>query len=247
MRVSIIIPTQRRPAGLATAVGSVLAQAGVDPAGLELIIADNDAVPSAKALAASLAKDAPFPVVYLHEPAPGVASVRNAAVAKARGGWIAFLDDDQEAPAGWLAALLAAQERLGTDVVFGPVKARAPEAPAAHRPYLEWFFSREGPAQEGVLDGYYGCGDSLMRRSLLGERPFSMERNFIGGEDDLLFGTLQRAGTRFGWSPQAFVYEDPLPERQTLSYALARAFAYGQGPSEHCAAQSPPDHLGLAR
>jgi len=52
-------------------------------------------------------------------------------------------------------------------VVFGPVKTRVLEAKVAHRPYREWFFSREGPAQEQVIDVYYGCGNSLLRRASL--------------------------------------------------------------------------------
>ncbi len=245
MRVSIIIPTQRRPAGLAVAAGSALAQTGVDPALVELIIADNDAVPSAQAFVQGLAASAPFPVAYLHVPEPGVANVRNAALAKARGEWIAFLDDDQEAPSGWLAALLEAQADFDADVVFGPVLARAPNAAPAYRAYLEHFFSRPGPHPAGLLDTYYGCGDSLIRRSAMGEQPFAAERNHIGGEDDLLFGRMQAAGVRFAWAPDAWVHEDPAPQRQTLGYALARAFAYGQGPSEHCSVQK--DRLGVAR
>ncbi len=245
MRVSIIIPTQRRPVGLAVAMGSALAQTGVDPASVELIVADNDAAPSAQAFVLGLVSIAPFPVSYLHVPEPGVANVRNAALAKARGEWIAFLDDDQEAPAGWLAALLKAQADFDADVVFGPVLARAPQAAPAHRAYLEHFFSRPGPHPAGLLDTYYGCGDSLIRRSAMGDQPFAAERNHIGGEDDLLFGRMQAAGVRFAWAPDAWVHEDPAPQRQTLGYALARAFAYGQGPSAHCAAQG--DRLGVAR
>ncbi len=245
MRVSIIIPTQRRPAGLAVAAGSALAQAGIDPASVELIVADNDAAPSARAFVLGLASDAPFPVTYLHVPEPGVANVRNAAVAQARGGWIAGLDDAQGAPAGWLAALLKAQADFDADVVFGPVLARAPQAAPAYRAYLERFFSRPGPHPAGLLDTYYGCGDSLIRRAGMGELPFAAERNDIGGEDDLLFGRMQAAGMRFAWAPDAWVHEDPAPQRQTLRYALARAFAYGQGPSEHCSVQG--DRLGVAR
>jgi cellulose synthase/poly-beta-1,6-N-acetylglucosamine synthase-like glycosyltransferase len=245
MRVSIIIPTQRRPVGLAVAVGSALAQSGVDPASVELIVADNDATPSAQAFVQGLVSIAPFPVSYLHVPEPGVANVRNAALAKARGEWIAFLDDDQEAPAGWLAALLKAQSDFDADVVFGPVLARAPQAAPALRAYLERFFSRPGPHPAGLLDIYYGCGDSLIRRSAMGDQPFAAERNQIGGEDDLLFGRMQVAGVRFAWAPDAWVHEDPAPQRQTLGYALARAFAYGQGPSAHCAVQG--DQLGVAR
>lgn len=245
MRTSIIIPTQRRPAGLAVATASALAQTGVDPASVELIVADNDAIASAQAFVQGLAATAPFAVTYLHVPEPGVANVRNAAVAKARGEWIAFLDDDQEAPAGWLAALLKAQADFNADVVFGPVLARAPQAAPAHRAYLERFFSRPGPHPAGLLDIYYGCGDSLVRRADLGDQPFAAERNHIGGEDDLLFGRMQAAGMRFAWAPDAWVHEDPAPQRQTLGYALARAFAYGQGPSAHCSVRNDP--LGVAR
>ncbi len=128
-RVTIMIPTQRRPDGLAVAARSVFGQIGVDPATLELVIVDNDQVPSARPVAEDLAKNAPFSLIYVHEPKAGVANARNAGMAKASGDLIAFLDDDEEAPAGWLAALLAAQDRFDADVVFGPVKARAPAAP----------------------------------------------------------------------------------------------------------------------
>ena len=249
-RVSLIIPTQRRLDGLATAARSTFAQTGVDPAILELVVADNDAVPSAYALTQTLAAEAPFPVVYVHEPEPGVANARNAAMARAQGEFIAFLDDDEEAPAGWLAALMAAQSKYDADVVFGPVRGRAPSGVVKHRAYLEWFFSRVGDgAREGVINHYYGCGDSLLRRASLPDpkAPFSALRNHIGGEDDLLFGGMKAKGATFAWAPDAWVWEDPVPSRLTLDYTLARAFAYGQGPSAHCAISTPPDRLGVAR
>ncbi|CAN7223422.1 glycosyltransferase family 2 protein [Caulobacter sp. LjRoot300] len=249
MRVTVMIPTQRRPGGLAVAARSVFAQVGVDFAALELVVVDNDQAPSAQAAVEDLAAQAPFPIHYVHEPRPGVANARNAGMARASGELIAFLDDDEEAPAGWLAALLAAQARYAADVVFGPVRARAPAGVTRHRDYLERFFSREGPAQAGVIDHYYGCGDSLLRRAALPDpvAPFAVERNAIGGEDDMLFGHMQASGARFAWEPAAWVWEDPVPDRLSLDYTIRRAFAYGQGPSAHCAAASPPDHLGVAR
>ena len=188
-------------------------------------------------------------MIYVHEPRSGVANVRNAAMEAAGGGLIAFLDDDEEAPEGWLAALLAARERFDADVVFGPVRARAPASVMRHRAYLEWFFSREGPAEAGLILDYFGCGDSLIRRAALPDprRPFSAIRNQTGGEDDLLFGRMKAAGARFAWAPDAYVFEDPVPERLNLGYAILRAFAYGHGPTAHCAASSPPDRLGVAR
>lgn len=235
--VSVVIPTQRRPGPLALAAGSVLVQEGVAAARIELVIADNDRAPSAQAFARLLAETAPFRVLYVHEPRPGVANVRNTALAAASGDLIAFLDDDEEAPPHWLAELLRVQDQFGADAVFGPVKGRAPGAPADVRSYLEQFFSRPGigypaPPGAGLIAEYFGCGNSLVRRaSLPGDRPFAEVRNHIGGEDDLLFAGMARAGARFAWAPQAWVWEDPAPERQTLRYALARAFAYGQGPT----------------
>jgi succinoglycan biosynthesis protein ExoM len=249
LAVSIIIPTQRRPAPLALAAGSALRQAGVDLTTVELVIVDNDTVPSAKAAVEALARSAPCPVVYVHEPRAGVAYARNAAMQAARGSLIAFLDDDEEAPTTWLANLLSVRDRYQADVVFGPVNARAPDTVTTHRAYLEQFFSRLDPAAEGLIDHYYGCGNSLLRRAALTnpDQPFSLKRNHIGGEDDLLFGEMQATGARFAWAPQAWVHEDPAPGRLSLRYTLARAFAYGQGPSEHCYSSSPRNYGGVAK
>jgi hypothetical protein len=248
-QVSIIIPTQRRPGPLALAARSTFRQAGVDFSTLELVVVDNDAVPSARETVKALEAEAPFPVRYVHEPRAGVAYARNAAMAAAAGAVIAFLDDDEEAPEGWLSTLLAARARLGADVVFGPVRARAPSNVTRHRSYFERFFSRLGPEDERLLDSYFGCGNSLVVRAALPDwtTPFSLERNHIGGEDDLLFGQMQARGATFGWAPDAFVWEDPAPGRLTLRYTLARAFAYGQGPTEHCASSTPPNYPGVVK
>jgi succinoglycan biosynthesis protein ExoM len=127
------------------------------------------------------------------------------------------------------------------------VRARADWANVPHAAYLEGFFSRVGPVTSGAIDHYYGCGDSLVRRAALPDpkRPFSAIRNQIGGEDDLLFGAMEGLGAKFAWAADAWVWEDPVPERLTLRYAFLRAFAFGQGATAHCGAAG--DRLGVAR
>jgi succinoglycan biosynthesis protein ExoM len=185
----------------------------------------------------------------VHEPRSGVANARNAALAVAKGELIAFLDDDEEASPRWLANLLETQRKFEADVVFGPVRGRAPRGITLHRTYLERFFSREGPAEAGLIDHAYGCGDSLVRRAALPDpvQPFSPQRNRTGGEDDLLFAEMKAAGARFAWAPEAYVWEDPAPERLSLRYAIVRAFVYGQGPTRQSATAVPPDRVGVAR
>ena len=247
VRVSIVIPTQRRAESLRRAMDSALAQVGIEAGAGELVVIDNDVSDSARQAVEAARAGAPFSIRYVHEPRSGVANARNTGVAAASGELIAFLDDDEVAPEGWLRALLAAQSHFDADVVFGPVQARAPAAIAQHRAYLELFFSRVGSAPAGPIDHYFGCGNSLVRRSALPDAaaPFSPLRNQIGGEDDLLFDRMQRRGARFAWAPAAWVWEDPAPERLSLSYTLRRAFAYGQGPTSRCAAADPVDWRGV--
>ncbi|HTX48337.1 MAG TPA: glycosyltransferase [Caulobacteraceae bacterium] len=243
--VSLVILTQRRPEQLARAAKSALAQAGLGGIRYELVVVDNDARPSAKALIGRLGAKASVPVRFVHEPRAGVANARNAATAAARAPLIAFLDDDEEAPMQWLTALLAALEAYEADVVFGPVRGRAP-AGTAHQAYLEWFFSRHGPGEAGPIETPYGCGNSLIRRAALPDplRPFAERANQTGGEDDVLFRAMGEVGARFCWAPAAWVWEDPAPERLRLGYALKRAFVYGQSPPYHCYTGRPRDLAG---
>ena len=249
IQVSVVIPTRGRPASLERAMRSVFAQTGTPLDAVELVIVDNDAAQGARPTVERLTAEAPFAVVYACEPSPGVASARNRALVASKSPLIAFLDDDEEASPGWLAALLEVRERFDADVVFGLVRGYAPEKVCDHRPYLERFFSREGPAEASLIEHQYGCGDSLIRRAALPPReaPFSLLQNLIGGEDDILFQEMRLAGSRFAWAPDAWVWEHPEPSRLTLRYAVRRAFAYGQGPTYACIHKDPPDRLGAAR
>lgn len=225
--VSIIIPTFRRPARAVEAARSALAQA--TDASFEIVLVDND--PEGSALGPLRTLIDPR-IVIVHEPRAGVANARNAGLRAARGELIAFLDDDELAPPAWLAELLRVQHGHTADVVFGPVRTRLASPPRDHDAYFDAFFARDPGHAEGPINVFYGCGCSLIRRAALpSSEPFSPARNEIGGEDDLLFQTMDAGGAVFAWSPNAWVWETPEPSRVTLAYTLRRAFAYGQGPA----------------
>jgi succinoglycan biosynthesis protein ExoM len=236
--VAIIVPTLRRPDSLERALRSLFAQGGVGDRVSEIVVVDNDPAASAREGVEALRAFAPWPLIYVHAPRPGVATARNAGLAATRAPLIAFLDDDEAASAGWLGALLKAQEATGADAVFGPIAGRVPEAKTWLKPYLERFFSRDGPERTGLIERPHGCGNSLMVRAtaLPGQAPFDAATDQAGGEDDALFAALGARGGRFGWAADAWVEEFAPAHRATLNYALARAFAYGQGPSQTAAA-----------
>ena len=245
--VSIIVPTFFRPEGLERAVRSLFAQLNPFRLELELVVVDNDPAGGARAMVERLQREAPYPTRYIHAAEPGVANARNAGIAASSGALIAFLDDDEEANPTWLCELVGAQRFHDADAVFGPVRARVPDSTATHHAYYTEFFSRSGPEESGPINGYYGCGNSLIRRSSLpaGDMPFDAQCNAIGGEDDLLFAEMQQRHARFVWCREAPVWEDPSPSRVRLAYTLRRAFAYGQGTSAICAARSPRDLPGV--
>ncbi len=211
------------------------------------MVIDNDPAASACDAVAALAAESPFPLVYVHEPRPGVATARNAGLKATDAALIAFLDDDEEAPPHWLSALLETRERFDADAVFSPIQGRAPDEITLWRPYFDAFFSRTGPAVSQTLDHGYGCGASLLKRAtaLPGSAPFDTGHDQIGGEDDALFAALEARGGRFAWAAEAVVTEHAPAHRATLAYALKRAFAYGQGPSQ--TARRARDWKALAR
>ena len=86
----------------------------------------------------------------------------------------------------------------------------------------------------------------LIRRDALPDpqHPFDERANQTGGEDDVLFRAMGKAGARFCWAPAAWVWEDPAPERLRLGYALKRAFGYGQAPPYHCFTGAPRNLAG---
>ena len=236
MTIAVVIPTLRRPDSLERAIRSVWRQTHLD--GVEIVVADNDPTGSARSTLDDLTDHSPCPLIYVHAPRPGVATARNAGLAGTQASLIAFLDDDEEATPGWLEALIRARATTGADVVFGPIRGRVPDGTGWTTPYLERFFGRTGPDEDRLIEAPFGCGNSLMVRAtaLPGSAPFDVAADQAGGEDDALFAALASRGGRFGWAAGAWVDEHAPAHRATLKYALARAFAYGQGPSQTAAA-----------
>jgi hypothetical protein len=245
--VTVLIPTLRRPQGLERALRSVFAQQRARELIAEIVVVDNSPEASALATVEALRPLAPAPLVYVHEPHPGVATARNAGLVRSSAPYVAFLDDDEEAPDRWLAPLLETHLRFEADVTFGPVEGVVLGVKASRRRYLEAFFSRHGPETSGLIDESYGCGNSVMTRATVlgGPAPFDCAADLTGGEDDRLFTQLKARGARFAWAAEASVYEHAPPHRATLAYAFTRAVGYGQSPSQICSRAG--DRLGVAR
>jgi succinoglycan biosynthesis protein ExoM len=243
IHVSVLIPTFRRPDSFVRAVRSVFAQRGVTS--FEIVAIDNSPEGSAVDTLRRIAAESPVRFVWAHEPKPGVAQARNAALNLAQGDLVAWLDDDEEASPDWLAALIAMRKATGAQSVFGPVRARA-SGEVDNAEFYEGLYSRVGSSVSGPCATAFGIGNSLQPRAMFDvPQPFDARADQRGGEDDALFAAWAEAGAAFAWAADAVVIEHLGPERTHLAHGLKRAFAYGQGPSE--TAWAARNVLSLAR
>jgi glycosyltransferase involved in cell wall biosynthesis len=164
--VSVVLPTHNRPRLLAMTLCSVLWQEGVD---LEVVVVDDGSSVDVRAMVEGLG-DARVRLVR-HERPLGVSAARNRGVAEARGGWIAFLDDDDVwAPDKLLAQLGAARAGGHGWAYVGAVNVTeelrvlggGPPAPA------DEVVNRLHRAN--LIPG--GCSGVAVRRDLLPVQPF---------------------------------------------------------------------------
>jgi succinoglycan biosynthesis protein ExoM len=225
--VSIVIPSYLRPEMVARAVASCVAQQGVD-APFEVVVVDNDPAGSARSVIDALSRNSAVPIRYIAESRPGISHARNTGVAQGAGRYIAFLDDDEEADPGWLAALLATLRRCGADAVKGPVSPLLPDCNA----YARRIYTRDARVPTGTrLADCTGAGNVLFdKERCFGGRqqPFDPFLGLAGGGDTLFFRQLIRAGRRIVWCAEAVVWETIPPERILPRYVLRRRFHHGQ-------------------
>jgi succinoglycan biosynthesis protein ExoM len=216
--VSICIASYRRPEGLARLVESLQRQKTPPDLSFEILVVDNDPDGDLRPLAG---------VRVLHEPRRNIAHARNRALDEARGAWIAFIDDDEEAREGWLAAYWQAVARWEADGFFGPVIPRLAPHPGA-RPDAERFYTRpRHPSGTPIGSAELRTSNALLRRALFRERRFDPAYGRSGGSDTELFTRMLDAGARFLFCDEAWVVETVPAERQCMRWLTRRAFRGG--------------------
>lgn len=222
--VDVCICTFHRPA----VVEALLSAARQTPAPARILVIDNAETPEAAGRVARMQTRTAVPVVYIHAPARNISVARNAALDAATAEWIAFLDDDETAEPGWLAALLAEAQARPCDAVLGPVDAvYPPDAPAWIRA-LDTHSTRPVVAAGAIRKGY--AGNAMLRRATvarLGLR-FDPALGRSGGEDDRFFYDLTDAGGVIAYASGALALEPAPAPRLTLEWLMRRSFRTGQ-------------------
>ncbi|MDQ0316596.1 glycosyltransferase family 2 protein [Amorphus orientalis] len=231
--VSVIVPTLRRPDGLARAVASLAAQTGLAGDVLEIVVVDNAPEGGAEAVCAQIPCPDGVRLCTVHEPRMGVATARNAGIEAASGEIVGFLDDDCTAPPDWLATRLACLDNGEADAVFGPRHAVLEGNPPADAAWFASAFTQDLREESWtpVSDrcDYLPLTGALMNRSCFAAGlRFDPRLDRIGGEDILLFKTLRESGARMVWCAGPAVVEHVPASRLDHAYIWRRRYVSGR-------------------
>lgn len=223
--ISVMIASIGRPSLAATL--SSLARARV-PEGeaVEIIIADDG--PSGQVQQVLARLDVPLDIRLINVSAQNVSTSRNACLDAARGEWLIFVDDDETVESDWLEGHLSSAREFGADAVFGPVYPVYPQQTpawflAANPLFQDWRWTEEGREVR-----YGRTGNTLLRRSALGDLRFDPAFGRSGGEDHDFFMRFAAAGHRMVVTNRARAHEEVPAERATAGYVLRRAARTGQ-------------------
>ncbi|RWX79315.1 glycosyltransferase [Neorhizobium lilium] len=227
LRIDIGICTFRR-LELEETLRSLFALAVPPAATVRLIVADNDAVPSAQPLVDRLREISPFPIAYVHCPQSNISIARNACLTECNADYLAFIDDDETAEPGWLTALTATARQTGADAVLGPVRAVYGAESAAWMRDGD-FHSTMPVFVGGTIRTGYTCNVLLdMRSPHLAGAKFALSLGQSGGEDTHFFTQLTESGGRIEFASDALILEAVPAKRASFSWLAKRRFRSGQ-------------------
>lgn len=232
-RVAIGVATRRRPAGLERLLESFArleVPAWVVPM---LIVVDNDEDGSAHETFELGAERLGWEASYSVQPDPGIPAARRALVERAiamDAAALVFIDDDEEAEPGWLAALTEHWRASGADAVAGPVRRLLPDGAPAWARSAD-LFDRTGRIATGTRLAKAYTGNALVSRAILDaiDTPFDDSFRFTGSSDLHFFLRVARAGYRIEWCEEALANEHVPSARITWGWYLRRGYRSGAG------------------
>jgi len=227
-KISVCIATYRRNDRLALVLDDIARQTLLP---IEVTVVDNHAEGLARPVVEAARNQARYPIHYDIQPERNISLTRNRTVELASAGdWLAFIDDDERAPAEWLAQLAAAAHRWQADAVLAPVVPVVPEdAPNWIRRGHFYDFPRL-PSGTVVPLNRMRFGNLIIRGVPLRAEPGPFDPSFglAAGEDGDLLVRMVRNGARIVWCDEAIVTEPVERARLSLRWLLMRALGGGQ-------------------
>lgn len=228
MHISICVCSYKRPEMLRKLLDHLRGLETRDRFRFSVVISDNDPEESGRPVIEDFSSDYPVRIDYVTEPRRNISHARNAALAKATGDAIAFIDDDEWPQPDWLINHVSALQRPGVAGVLGPVRPHFDEPPPAW--VIRGRFCERPEHETGFVMPWHECrtGNVLFKREILdGVDPVFLPEFGTGGGDPNFFWRMMQKGHTFIWCNEAVVYEVVPPSRWRRRFMLSRALLRG--------------------
>jgi glycosyltransferase involved in cell wall biosynthesis len=240
MDISICVCSYKRPEMLRKLLGELRRLETRDLFTFSVVVSDNDPEESARAVIGDFSSDYPVRIDYVTEPRRSIALARNAAVAKATGDAIAFIDDDEWPQPDWLHNHVSALQRPGVAGVLGPVRPYFAQPPP--RWIIRGRFCERPEHETGFVMPWPDCrtGNVLFKRQILdGVDPVFLPEYGTAGSDVNFFSRMMQKGHIFIWCNEAVVYEEVPPSRWRRRFMLSRALLRGANQARSFSSENP--------
>jgi GT2 family glycosyltransferase len=225
--ISVIVPTYCRPASLRRCLASIAAQE-YPRESLEVVVVDDGGTP---AVTEDLREEFPGgpPLVLVREPHRGVAAARARGIAQARGGILAFLDDDCAVPADYLSPIEQVFRRHPTTQVV-QVRILNPEPESLYGQAWEFLLDETFRVNtRATADGRFTCGTLggvfVATRDVFDRVAWDARFSRTREDADLRY-QLQAGGISVYYEPDIRVFHF---NRRGLWGFLAQFIHYGRG------------------
>jgi len=243
MDITVILCTYNRSQALSKTLESLAASELPESVNWEVLVVDNNSSDQTRDAVEGFCRRHPDRFRYLFEPHQGKSYALNAGIREARGGILAFVDDDLTVDPSWLQNLTAP--------LNGGVWAGVGGRTLLARPY--------SPPRWLALQGPYSMGGIVAALLDLGDTPRELDRAPYGSNmafrkemfekygdfrtdlgpspnheiprpnEDTEFGRrLMAAGEHLRYEPSAVVYHPISEDRVKKEYFLNWSFDYGR-------------------
>ncbi|MBV8953137.1 MAG: glycosyltransferase family 2 protein [Solirubrobacterales bacterium] len=219
---SIVVPTRARPRYLEVTLASILPQAR-DLATEVLVIADGPDPTVAEIAARHGTRLLTLPATR------GLNAARNAAFAATDTPLLAFVDDDVEAPHGWLEALLAgAANTPDRDVFGGPIRPRLEGcAPRSCGREMAPITALDLGSQDRDVQFVWGANMAIRRRAY--ERVGAFDETIsVRGDEEEWQRRYAALGGKVRYLARAGLYHRRAPEDSNLRALTQAAYVHGR-------------------
>jgi glycosyltransferase involved in cell wall biosynthesis len=229
LEASVIVPTRGRPAYLRVALESLAAQ-DLGPESYEVLVVDDGPGRETRGVASEIAARTGARISYvMREGVPGLNSARNTGIAAAESDLIVFVDDDVEAPPGWLRELVEGRRRHPEAHAFGgPITVRLEgsrlrmcgrEAPP--------ITTLDGGPEDREIELVWGANMAIERRALELAGTFDPGVPY-GFDEDMWERRLRAAGGRIFYLARAGLVHRRDPSDARLRSLVRGAYRRGR-------------------